>query len=243
VGDSGENIKALKRHLFSRSRPRLGFLGIKVIRFKRNIENQRLRLRLLKIKDLSVLHARYPPEHFPGARTRETRPFSFLFSFWWWLTSSFQAFYLIEMKLPAAGCGVSKRNSPKQPAFAPKSYGAFTSPFIPGASYRVFWRRRIKAAGTDRMIGFLGLYNLETGQRVYLSAVLFDPEDRRQGYGRQALTLLFNFLTESGVAREARAQVFRSNAASLAFLQAVGFEVLADHGDQLLLVKALDQGR
>jgi RimJ/RimL family protein N-acetyltransferase len=197
VVNSRENITALKRDLYSPSRPSLGLLGIKVIRFKRNIENQRLRLRLLKIKDLSVLHSRYPPEHFPGARTRETRPFSFLFSFWRWLRASFEVFYLVE----------------------------------------------IKAAGTDRPIGFLGLYKLETGQRVYLSAVLFDPEDRRQGYGRQALILLFNFLIESGVAREVRAQVFRGNAASLAFLQALGFEVLADQGDQLLLVKALDQGR
>jgi ribosomal protein S18 acetylase RimI-like enzyme len=241
VGNSGENIRALKRHLFSRFRPGLGFNGIKVIRFKRNIENDRLRLRLLKISDLYVLRSRYQSEHFHGNRAREARPFSSLFSLWRWLTSSFQAFYLIEIKLPAACCGVSKRNSPKQPAFAPKSYGAFTSPFIPVASYRVFWRRRIKAVGTDRMIGFVGLYNLEIGQRLYLSAVLFDPEDRRQGYGRQALTLLFNFLKEAGVIREVRAQVFRSNVASLAFLHTLGFEVLVDQGDQLLLVKALDQ--
>jgi len=56
------------------------------------------------------------------------------------------------------------------------------------------------------------------------------------------LTLLFNFLKEAGVAREVFAQVLRSNVASLAFLQTVGFEVLADQGDQILLVKSLDQG-
>jgi len=153
-------------------------------------------LRLLKIKDLSVLHSRYRPEHFAGTRTGEPRSFSSLISLWRWLRLSFKAFYLVE----------------------------------------------IKAAGTDRMIGFVGLYNLEIGQRVYLSAVLFDPEDRRRGYGRQALTLLFNFLKEAGVAREVFAQVLRSNVASLAFLQTVGFEVLADQGDQILLVKSLDQG-
>jgi RimJ/RimL family protein N-acetyltransferase len=197
VRDSREDITAVKRELYSRPRPRLGLLGIKVIRFKRRIENQRLGLRLLKIKDLSVLRSLYPSEHFPGTRARETRPYSSLFSFWTQLRASYEGFYLVETK----------------------------------------------AAGTDRMIGFVGLYNLEIGQRVYLSAMLFDPEDRRQGYGRQALTLLFNFLKEAGVIREVRAQVFRSNVASLAFLHTLGFEVLVDQGDQLLLVKALNQGR
>jgi RimJ/RimL family protein N-acetyltransferase len=195
VEDSGENIKALKRHFFSRSRPRLGFLGIKVIRFKRNIENDRLRLRLLKISDLYVLRSRYQPEQFPGNRVREARLFSSLFSYWRWMNAFFECFYLIE----------------------------------------------IKAVGKDRMIGFVGLYNLEIGQRLYLSAVLFDLKDRRQGYGRQALTLLFNFLKEAGVSKEVRAEVFRRNASSLAFLKMMGFEVLSDHGDHLLLVKALGQ--
>ena len=109
-------------------------------------------------------------------------------------------------------------------------------------SFQVFYLVEIKAAARAPIIGFVGLYNLEIGRRVYLSVVLFDPEDRRQGYGRQVLTLLFNFFKEAAVAKEVRAEVFRSNVASLAFFQTVGFEVLADQGDQLLLVKALDQG-
>jgi RimJ/RimL family protein N-acetyltransferase len=197
VGDSRENTTDVKSGLYARPIPLLEFLGINILRFKRRIENQRLRLRLLKIKDLAVLCSLYSPEYFPGTRAREARPFSSPFSFWRWLRVSFEAFYLVE----------------------------------------------IKAVDTDRMIGFVGLYNLEIGQRVYLSAVLFDPEDRRQGYGRQALALLFNFLKEAGVIREVRAQVFRSNVASLAFLQTLGFEVFVDQGDQLLLVKALGTGR
>jgi RimJ/RimL family protein N-acetyltransferase len=109
------------------------------------------------------------------------------------------------------------------------------------AFFECFYLIEIKAVGKDRMIGFVGLYNLEIGQRLYLSAVLFDLKDRRQGYGRQALTLLFNFLKEAGVSKEVRAEVFRRNASSLAFLKMMGFEVLSDHGDHLLLVKALGQ--
>jgi RimJ/RimL family protein N-acetyltransferase len=192
VGDSCENIIVGKTGLHPRPRPRLGLLGINILRFKERIENQRLRLPLLKIKDLAVLCSLCPHEYFAGTRVWEARPFFSLFSFWRWLRASFEAFYLVE----------------------------------------------IKAVGKDRMIGFVGLYNLEIGQRVYLSAVLFDPEDRRQGCGRQALTLLFNFLKEAGVIREGRAQVFKNNVVSLAFLQTLGFEVLADQGDQFLLVKA-----
>ena len=56
----------------------------------------------------------------------------------------YKSIFPIEMKLPAASCGVSSGIRRSQPAFALKSFGAFTLPFIPVASYRVFWRRRIK---------------------------------------------------------------------------------------------------
>jgi RimJ/RimL family protein N-acetyltransferase len=196
VGDSLENITALKRALYSLSRPSLGLLGIKVIRFKRKIENYRIRLRLLRIKDLYALRSRYWPEHLRGVCAGDPGLFWTLFFFWRRLRLSFQALYLVE----------------------------------------------IKSAPRDPMIGFVGLYSLEIGRSLYVSAVLFDPEDRRKGYGRIALTLLFDFLKEAAVAKEVRAEVFRSNPSSLAFLQTLGFEVLADQGDQLLLVKPLDQG-
>ena len=60
------------------------------------------------------------------------------------------------MNLPAASCGVSKRNSQKPTRLSIlrsrataedgrcSSFGAFAPPFIPAASCRVFWRRRIK---------------------------------------------------------------------------------------------------
>ena len=194
--DSLERISALKRALYSLSRPSLWLFGIKVIRFKREIGNHKICLRLLRIKDLYALSSRYWPEHFGGFRTGDPGSFWTLFSFWRWLRVSFQALYLVE----------------------------------------------IKAIDTDRMIGFVGLYSVEVGRSLYVSAVLFDREDRRKGYGRVALTLLFDFLKEAAVATEVRAEVFRSNPFSLAFFQALGFEVLSDQGDQLLLVKPLDQG-
>ena len=60
------------------------------------------------------------------------------------------------MKLPAASCGVSKRNSPKPIRHWKLSQNGGPTllrsnelrrvalPFIPIASYRIFWRRRIK---------------------------------------------------------------------------------------------------
>jgi hypothetical protein len=36
----------------------------------------------------------------------------------------------------------------------------------------------MKAIDTDRMIGFVGLYSVEIGRSLYVSAALFDLEDR-----------------------------------------------------------------
>ena len=105
----------------------------------------------------------------------------------------------------------------------------------------VWFRRLIEAKGgrRDPLIGFVGIYRLEIGRRLYLSVVLFDPEDRRRGHGRQALTLLFHSLNRVGLAKEVRAEVLRSNADSLAFFRAMDFSLLADQGDRLLLTRTL----
>jgi len=98
----------------------------------------------------------------------------------------------------------------------------------------------IEAKGRkDPLIGFVGIYHLEIGRRLYLSAALFDPADRRRGYSRQALTLLFHSLNRVGLAEEVRAEVLRSNADSLAFFRTMGFSLLADQGDRLLLTRTL----
>ena len=107
------------------------------------------------------------------------------------------------------------------------------------ASFHVFYLVEIKNALRDPIIGFVALYHLEIGRRLYIAVMLFNPEDRRRGYGRHALTMLFNFLKESGVVKEVCAEVFKSNVASLRLLQTLGFEVLEDQGGQLLLFKTI----
>jgi AbrB family looped-hinge helix DNA binding protein len=47
------------------------------------------------------------------------------------------------MKLPAVNCRISSGIAPKPTRLRSMSYGAVASPFIPAASCRVFWRRRI----------------------------------------------------------------------------------------------------
>jgi hypothetical protein len=49
----------------------------------------------------------------------------------------------MTMKLPAVNCRVSSGIAPKPTRLRFMSYGAVASPFIPAASGRVFWRRRI----------------------------------------------------------------------------------------------------
>ena len=55
-----------------------------------------------------------------------------------------------EMKLPAVNCRVTSGIAPKPIRFRSTSYGAVASPFIPAASCRVFWRRRIKLPAARR---------------------------------------------------------------------------------------------
>jgi RimJ/RimL family protein N-acetyltransferase len=93
--------------------------------------------------------------------------------------------------------------------------------------------------GGWRIVGFVGLYNMRTSRTPYLSVLLFDPKDRRQGHGRQALNLLFNFLTETAVAQEVFVEVLETNVSSIAFLQKLGFQVLAEQGHKILMVKCL----
>jgi len=90
-----------------------------------------------------------------------------------------------------------------------------------------------------RIIGFVGIYKTELGQSLWFSLVLFDPKDRKRGYGQRTLQLLLSSLEEDCIVKRVCGEVLASNTASLRLLEKLGFDVFAqDHG-RLLLRKQL----
>lgn len=165
--------------------------GIRIVRFKCRIENHGITLRLLRLRDLSILHHLLGPEVFLVTGGVGSRSFSSLFSFGRWMVSIFQVLYVIE----------ATQN------------------------------------GVPRTIGFVGLSSVRMGQSLWLSAALFDPRDRGQGYGREALEPLLNFLQKKGIVKTVYAQVLRGNLRSLHLLEHLGFKVCWERTDSLLLEK------
>ena len=109
------------------------------------------------------------------------------------------------------------------------------------AKFQVLYVIEQKRAYANSIIGIIGLYDLEIGRRVSLSAVLFDPRDRRQGYGRESVNLLLNFLEKAGVSKQVYVEVLKGNSPSLTFFQNMGFKIQIAYSDCLLMAKRLDQ--
>jgi RimJ/RimL family protein N-acetyltransferase len=94
-------------------------------------------------------------------------------------------------------------------------------------------------AGERRVIGFVGLSDLKIGRSVGVSMAIFDPADRRRGYGGQSLELLCCLLGTKAIARIASAEVRRDNPASLGFLRAVQFAVRGERDGLVTLERLL----
>ncbi len=104
-------------------------------------------------------------------------------------------------------------------------------------TFQVTYLIEIEENGGRRIIGFLGLYDLELCRKLRLSLAVFNPEDRGRGYGEKALTLLLNLLQENGAADVVYAEVFKSNLPSLRLCRKLGFKVKKLYHDRLLLEK------
>jgi RimJ/RimL family protein N-acetyltransferase len=82
-----------------------------------------------------------------------------------------------------------------------------------------------KISGVRTILGFVGLYDVELGQRLYLTIAIFTRENRQQGYGRQALELLLQSLRETGLVKTVSMEVLRTNLPSLSLCNKLGFVV------------------
>jgi ribosomal protein S18 acetylase RimI-like enzyme len=90
-----------------------------------------------------------------------------------------------------------------------------------------------------RTIGFVGLYNVEIGQRLFMTIAIFTPENRQQGHGRQALELLLQSLRENGIVKTVSMEVLRTNLPSLSLCNKLGFVVRYRNDTTTLFEKQL----
>ncbi len=104
-------------------------------------------------------------------------------------------------------------------------------------TFQVIYLIEVEEKEGRRMVGFAGVYDMELGERLSLSLTVFNPEDRNQGYGEKALTLLLNLIERNGAAKVVYAETLRSNVPSLRLCKKLGFEVKRHDQDRLLLGK------
>jgi len=104
-------------------------------------------------------------------------------------------------------------------------------------TFRVIYLIEIEENGGRRIIGFVGLYDIELGRNLKLSLAVFNPEDRGRGYGEKAITVLLSLLHENGAAEVVYAEILKNNVPSLGLCTKLGFEVKSLSQDTLLLEK------
>ena len=75
------------------------------------------------------------------------------------------------------------------------------------STFQVIYLIEIEENGKRRVIGFAGLYDMDLGRSLSLSLTLFNPEDRKRGYGEKALTLLLNLLQRNKAAEVIYAEI------------------------------------
>ena len=171
----------------------LDMIKPKIARFEPCIRGEDFVLRRYELKDIFALRPLFNPEIFLSANGIERRAFDSFFSFFRWMVTTFQMFYVCEV-------GESRGR---------------------------------------RVVGFVGIYNLEIGRSLYLAIVIFNPEDRGRGYGSRAVGLLLNYLNKRGVAEKVCVEVLKTNLESLGFFEKLGFEVRGQDKGILLLEKSL----
>jgi len=69
------------------------------------------------------------------------------------------------------------------------------------ATFQAVFVMEVEERGRRRIVGFAGLYGMKIGRSLWLSLAVFDPKDRRQGYGKQTIGLLLESFKTQGVAR------------------------------------------
>ena len=105
------------------------------------------------------------------------------------------------------------------------------------ATFQMVYVIEVEENGGHKTVGFAGLYNMKIGQSLWLSLAIFNPKDRKRGYGEQVLGLLLDHFQKNGAAETVYAEVLKTNVPSLCFLRKLGFEVSGCYEDSFILEK------
>lgn len=108
-------------------------------------------------------------------------------------------------------------------------------------TFQIIYVIQVGESCERRIIGFVGLYNLEIGGSLQSSLAIFRPEDRRCGYGQQAFTLLLRALQSNRVVKTVSVEVLKANVASLRFWQKLGFAVRGQKAERFVLEKSVEE--
>ncbi len=130
---------------------------------------------------------------------------------------------------------------PKARAWKNKPYSLLSFYRWMKRTFQVIYLIEVEEKSGRKIVGLVGLYDMELGERLSLSLTVFNPEDRDHGYGEKALTLLLNLIERNGAAKVVYAEVLRSNVRSLRLCKKLGFDVKRHDQDKLLLER--DQRR
>jgi RimJ/RimL family protein N-acetyltransferase len=88
-----------------------------------------------------------------------------------------------------------------------------------------------------RIIGLVGLYNIEIRESLWLSLTIFNPQDRKRGHGQQALGLLLDSLEKNGLVETVYGEILKTNMPSLCFSRKLGFEIYGHYQDRFFMKK------
>jgi RimJ/RimL family protein N-acetyltransferase len=94
------------------------------------------------------------------------------------------------------------------------------------------WLIRAVLDGDGTVVGHAGFHGPPNGRRMVEIGYRIEPEHRRRGYARAAVTELLAYAREHGAAI-ARASVSPDNAASLALVASFGFEHVGEEIDEI----------
>ena len=104
-------------------------------------------------------------------------------------------------------------------------------------TFHVVYVIEVEENDGPRIVGFAGLYNMKIGQSLWISFTIFNPKDRKRGYGTKALQLVLDLLQKNGAAEKVYAKVSKTNVPSLCFLRKLGFEVSRRYEGSFILEK------
>ncbi len=95
-----------------------------------------------------------------------------------------------------------------------------------------------KEIDRPRVVGFIGIYGVKE-ESLRLALAIFNPSDRRRGYGKEALEVVIDSLRRKRVAKAAYVEVDAANEVSLNFFKNCGFEICQKVRDRWVLSKRI----